>query len=144
MVFLEISIYIDLPPGVTSASQLLCKFYPKKLQIGLKETDQFFIDEDTFSKINVDDSSWYLDKDDRTINIILSKVYKGETWECVLQGNSNAGGSSNIDPITKQEIQKELMIERFQEENPGFDFRGAEFNGQVPDPRTFMGGVKYS
>ncbi|CAN0027242.1 unnamed protein product [Heterosigma akashiwo] len=36
-----------------------------------------------------------------------------------------------------------MMLERFQEENPGFDFSGAEFNGMVPDPREFMGGVKY-
>jgi len=27
-------------------------------------------------------------------------------------------------------------------QNPGFDFSGAEFNGAVPDPETFMGGVK--
>lgn len=25
-------------------------------------------------------------------------------------------------------------------QNPGFDFSGATFNGQVPNPRTFMGG----
>ena len=36
------------------------------------------------------------------------------------------------------------MLERFGEENPGFDFRGAEFNGNVPDARNFMGGVKYN
>lgn len=35
------------------------------------------------------------------------------------------------------------MLERFQEENPGFDFSNAEFNGMVPDPQKFMGGVKY-
>lgn len=29
-------------------------------------------------------------------------------------------------------------------QNPGFDFSGAEFNGQVPDARSFMGGVKYT
>jgi hypothetical protein len=34
------------------------------------------------------------------------------------------------------------MLERFQEEHPGFDFSDAEFNGQVPEARTFMGGVK--
>jgi hypothetical protein len=32
---------------------------------------------------------------------------------------------------------------RFGDEHPGFDFRDAAINGQVPDPRTFMGGVKY-
>jgi hypothetical protein len=33
------------------------------------------------------------------------------------------------------------MLERFQAENPGFDFSDASFNGQtVPDASTFMGG----
>ena len=35
------------------------------------------------------------------------------------------------------------MLERFQEENPGFDFSNAQFNGQAPNPRDFMGGVNY-
>lgn len=35
-----------------------------------------------------------------------------------------------------------MMLERFKEEHPGFDFSGADFNGQVPDARTFMGGMK--
>ena len=74
--------------------------------------------------------------DDGIINITLIKVHRGETWESALRGQS-------VDPVTKENIQKELMLERFQEENPGFDFRGAEFSGSAPDPRTFMGGVKY-
>jgi hypothetical protein len=48
-----------------------------------------------------------------------------------------------LDPLTAQEVQKKVMLERFQEEHPGFDFSGAEFNGMAPDPREFMGGVKY-
>ena len=36
-----------------------------------------------------------------------------------------------VDPFTRQEIQRELMIERFRR-STGFDFRVAEFNGQVP------------
>ena len=34
--------------------------------------------------------------------------------------------------------------ERIYTQNPGFDFSGAEFNGAVPDPQTFMGGVRYT
>lgn len=49
-----------------------------------------------------------------------------------------------VDPFTQSEIQKGLMLERFQSENRGFDFSGATFNGQVPDPKTFMGGVGYN
>jgi hypothetical protein len=30
------------------------------------------------------------------------------------------------------------MLERFQEENPGFDFSQAQFSGNAPDPKTFM------
>ena len=49
-----------------------------------------------------------------------------------------------MDPLTQQEVQKSILLERFQEENPGFDFSGAEVNGMVPNPRDFMGGVKYT
>ena len=33
-----------------------------------------------------------------------------------------------LDPAEQQEAQKKVMLERFQEEHPGFDFSGAEFN----------------
>lgn len=48
-----------------------------------------------------------------------------------------------LDPLAQEEARKQMMLERFQQENPGFDFSNAEFNGAAPDPRTFMGGVKY-
>ena len=51
---------------------------------------------------------------------------------------------NNINPLQKEEIQKKMLLERFQEENHGFDFSDAEINGMVPDPKTFMGGLKYS
>ena len=83
------------------------------------------------------------------------------TWNSLLRGHTE------VDPLTQQELQKSLMLERFQAEarrhclaalpqatrlhraplvrsqNPGFDFSGASFNGQVPDAKTFMGGVGY-
>ena len=68
------------------------------------------------------------------------KASRGLTWESALIGKHG----TNVDPFTKENIQKEMMLERFQEENPGFDFRDAKFNGSVPDPRTFMGGVGYN
>lgn len=46
-----------------------------------------------------------------------------------------------LDPVTAQSDQQRLLLERFQAEHPGFDFSGATFNGQAPNPRTFMGGV---
>ena len=76
---------------------------------------------------------------DGEVTVALSKMRKGETWDSALGGRA-----TGVDPFTRQEIQRDMMLERFQEEHPGFDFRDADFNGQVPDPRAFMGGIKYS
>jgi hypothetical protein len=132
----EVNMYVTAPQGV-KASQLVCNISSNRLQLGLRGSDRFFIDEETCSTVDTSESSWCMD-DDGVINVVLIKAHRGETWESALKGQAVA------DALTKQEIQKDLMLERFQEENPGFDFRDATFSGSVPDPRTFMGGVKYS
>ena len=132
---IEVNIYATAPQGVT-ASQLICNIHSDRLQLGLKGHDRFFIDEQTCSKVDTSESSWYMG-DDGVINIVLIKAHRGETWVSALKGQAV------VDAATKESIQKELVLERFQEENPGFDFRGAEFSGSAPDPRTFMGGVGY-
>lgn len=83
------------------------------------------------------ESFWTLD--DGEVNINLQKMLKADMWDCALKGTQ--GG--RVDPYTAEQEKKKLMIERFQEENPGFDFSGAEFNGEVPSAKDFMGGVKY-
>jgi hypothetical protein len=88
--------------------------------------------------LDVDKSTWTIEED--TIVIYLAKANKAQVWDVSLTGKLAAP----LDPLSKQEVQKEMMLERFQAENPGFDFRNATFNGSVPDPRTFMDGVKYS
>ena len=79
-----------------------------------------------------------LPAEDGVLHLSLVKGSKGVTWDCLLQGHTKN------DPFTQSEVQKSLMLERFQAENPGFDFSGASFNGQVPDPKSFMGGVGYN
>ena len=75
--------------------------------------------------------------EDDELHIQLQKMKKAETWSMACKGH---GG---LDPLTQSEVQKKILLERFQEENPGFDFSSADVNGMVPDPREFMGGVKY-
>jgi hypothetical protein len=53
-------------------------------------------------------------------------------------------GHAPLDPVAIQETNKKMLLQRFGEEHPGFDFSGAEVSGSAPDPRTFMGGVKYT
>jgi len=75
--------------------------------------------------------------DNGEIEINLQKVKKASTWDACLKGHGE------LNPSVKTEVQKKMTLERFQEEHPGFDFSGAEFNGAPPDPRTFLGGVPY-
>ncbi|KAJ8609611.1 hypothetical protein CTAYLR_006266 [Chrysophaeum taylorii] len=129
----EVNLYVRPPEGVTS-DMIECRISPSRVTLGLCGNPPF-LDEKTFGPVVADESYWTLA--DGELTIFLQKVRKAETWEAALVGRGT------VDPFTKQEIQKEMMLERFQEENPGFDFRGAEFNGAVPDPREFMDGVKY-
>jgi len=174
----EVILYIDAPPhllsqmqngggGGAAAKYILVDISPTRLRVGLVGSDRYFIDEMTFDKVKIKESSWYIDDDgDGVITIILAKCYRGQTWEGVLRGHDNRGtidaaagvnsGTTTIEssggkvlhetinPYVKQEMQRTMMLERFQEENPGFDFRDATFNGEVPDPRSFMGGVGYN
>ena len=157
----EVTIYISAPlsqlPKTNTASYINVNISTNKLQVGLKSQPdgEYFINETTFGKVKVNESSWYLDEEG-IITIILCKVFRGETWEGVLRGHAASTTDANnstidgggihetIDPITKHSMQRTLMLERFQEENPGFDFRDATFNGEVPDPRKFLGGVSYN
>lgn len=92
--------------------------------------------EDFADFVNSNESFWTLE--DGVLHLTLCKGSKGVTWPSLLKGHAP------VDPFTQQEVQKSLMLERFQTENPGFDFSGASFNGQVPDPKTFMEGVRYT
>ena len=130
----EVLIFIKPPPGVT-AKMINCEITATALTVGLVGSEAPFINEPFPYKVKTDESFWTMD--DGEIEINMQKMAKGETWPAALAGHGK------IDQFTRGEIQKKMMLERFQEENPGFDFSGADFSGSAPDPRTFMGGVSY-
>ncbi|GMH61263.1 hypothetical protein TrLO_g243 [Triparma laevis f. longispina] len=132
-----LEIYIPSPP--VPPSQITVTITVSHLTVGIKDYSQAYIDEPTYGKVDLGDSCWLVD--DGRIEITLAKVRKGELWPSPLISKL---GVSELDAKAKEEVRKSLMLERFGEENPGFDFRGAEFNGNVPDAREFMGGVGYS
>ena len=73
---------------------------------------------------------------DGELTLTLQKAVEGETWGSAFQGHGE------LDASAAEADRKALLLERFQAENPGFDFRGAEVNGTVPDAATFMGGIR--
>lgn len=155
--------YVETPPGVR-AKHLDVQIKATQLTIGIRGNPPF-INEPFTQAINSSESTWTLE--DGLLHLSLTKGSKGATWESLLKGHTPS------DPFTQSEVQKSLMLERFQAEvsiacpgcpralrrrsashrspiahrcaqNPGFDFSGANFNGNVPDPKTFMGGVGYN
>jgi len=86
------------------------------------------------------------------LTIELQKAAKGVVWDAACVGPESPSPSPSpspsyrvrLDAIQLEEEKRRLLLERWQEENPGMDFRDAAFNGSAPDPRTFMGGVSYT
>eukprot|EP01111_Echinosteliopsis_oligospora_P012959 TRINITY_DN4530_c0_g1_i4.p1 TRINITY_DN4530_c0_g1~~TRINITY_DN4530_c0_g1_i4.p1 ORF type:complete len:154 (+),score=46.79 TRINITY_DN4530_c0_g1_i4:41-502(+) len=127
----EVNIYVSPPQGIT-AKMIACEIEPQGISLGIKGNPPF-IKEAFFATVKKKESFWTLE--DGEIHISLQKMLKGEMWLSALKGQQP------LDPLSEEEVKKKLMLERFQSENPGFDFSGAQFSGQAPDARTFMGGI---
>jgi hypothetical protein len=104
----EVLIYINPPPGITK-KELEIDISHRHLKIGIKNTAPY-IDEDTWGPVKTSESMWMMDDGELIIN--LQKMNKAETWECALLGRHG----QTVDPVTKEEIRKKMMLERFQEE----------------------------
>lgn len=94
-------------------------------------------DDDLFDTIVSDESFWSIVSGTSDLEITFQKMRKASTWSKVFKSQT-ASESIVMDD------QKKIMLERFQQEHPGFDFSQAQFNGTAPDPRKFMDGVKYT
>mmetsp|Transcript_10887 Transcript_10887/g.24734 ORF Transcript_10887/g.24734 Transcript_10887/m.24734 type:complete len:174 (+) Transcript_10887:52-573(+) len=129
----EVHIYIQPPPGVTKYD-LAIRIEPRHLSVGLKGNPPF-LNEETFGLVETDSSFWMIE--DGELHIQFQKAHKAETWSAALKGHGQ------LDMFSEQEVNKKLMLERFQEEHPGFDFSGASFSGMAPSARSFMGGVHH-
>ncbi|XP_026191641.1 nudC domain-containing protein 2-like [Cyclospora cayetanensis] len=123
-----------LPPPQTKAKSISVKITPTRLSVGLLGKPALF-DEDLFSTVDTSASFWMLE--DGELHIQLGKMRKGEIWKSAMRGHGV------LNPLATEEVQKKLMLERFGEEHPGFDFSNATFSGAAPDPRSFMGGISY-
>ena len=76
--------------------------------------------------------------EDDELHIQLAKMKAGEPWASACLGHQA------LDPIMQEEMKKNMLLERFQKENPGFDFSDAKMDGNVPNAREFMGGMRYT
>lgn len=82
---------------------------------------------DLFRSVVVDESTWTIEDEDgkKIIRIFLVKSDKTpkSCWSSLLKDQYPA------DPVVFDTMQKKMLQERYQTENPGFDFSGAEVTG---------------
>lgn len=144
----DVLVYIRPPPGV-AARMISCQITPTRVTLGIQGNPPF-MDEELEDICVSKDSFWTLvpyedlSKDEKdaapncpSLELTFTKANKGSTWKCVFKGHAA------LDENELTDTKKKILLERFQEEHPGFDFRDAAINGEVPDPRTFMGGIRH-
>ncbi|KAG9490846.1 hypothetical protein GDO78_006270 [Eleutherodactylus coqui] len=109
----EVFIEVQVPPG-TQSRDIRCKLGIRDIALTGRLYDSTISDE----------STWTLE-DKKLIRIVLTKSNRdaGNCWPSLLEGEYSA------DPWVQDEMQKKLTLERFQRENPGFDFSRAEISG---------------
>jgi len=56
--------------------------------------------------------------------LVKSDRSAGNCWQALLEG-----GQYKCNPWVFDQMERKLTLERFQRENPGFDFSGAEISG---------------
>lgn len=114
--------------------KLEVEFKCDNLKIQISGADPY-INEKLTSKVRNSECLWEIDGEE--IIITLPKALKGETWKSVFIGHGN------LNELQLEEVKKKMLKERFQEEHGGFDFSDANISGNVPDPKNFLGGLKY-
>ncbi|XP_051514629.1 nudC domain-containing protein 2-like isoform X2 [Myxocyprinus asiaticus] len=122
----EVFIEVNVPLG-TSAKEVKCNIGSKQIELHVKG-QQIFKGKLLGSTVG-DEATWTLE-DKKLIRIVLMKTNReaGNCWQSLLEGEYAA------DPWVQDQMQRKLTLERFQRENPGFDFSRAEISG------NFQGG----
>jgi len=100
----DVNIYVTPPAGVVP-DMIDCRLTPNHLTLGIRGNPPF-LDEPTGGPIIQKESYFYMS--DGELVIYMSKMRKGETWEAALATRGK------VDPFTRQEIQRDMMLERFQ------------------------------
>ncbi|XP_001631051.2 nudC domain-containing protein 2 [Nematostella vectensis] len=117
----EIFIEVDLPEG-TRGKDVKCVIKPTHISCVVKGNEVF--KGEMGGKVLPNDSTWTIE-DKKLLRIVLVKSGRdaANCWKSLLSDQYLA------DPWVFNEMEKKLTLERFQKENPGFDFSGAEVTG---------------
>ncbi|XP_033123578.1 nudC domain-containing protein 2-like isoform X1 [Anneissia japonica] len=117
----EVMVEINVEPG-TKPKEITVIFKPNHLTCVVRGNN--IIKGDLFATVHADECLWDLE-DRKLLRLTLTKgnPTAENCWQSLLKEQYAA------DPMKFDQMEKKLTLERFQNENPGFDFSGAEMSG---------------
>ncbi|XP_033632142.1 nudC domain-containing protein 2-like isoform X1 [Asterias rubens] len=117
----EIFIEVNAPEGTTSK---MVKVIFGSKQLACTVRGEELIKGELSAAVISDECTWTLE-DNKLIVIVLVKSSRlaENCWHSLLKDQYTA------DPYIYDQMEKKLTLQRFQHENPGFDFSGAEITG---------------
>lgn len=130
----EVAVSVPVPIA-TRGRDLEVVIKNNLLRVKFKNDPKAIIDGEPYGTVKAKESIWTLedrDKETKEVRILLQKAISHESWKGLLKGDA-------IDSFTADQMDRKMMLEKFQKDYPGFDFSGADFTGQVPtDPKNWM------
>ena len=126
----EVLVAIRPPRGVTG-KMLDVRIAAGRARVGLRGAAAPFLDEALGGVCEAAASVWTFDAADGELLLTLAKAHRAVTWESAFRGHGAIGDAG------REDVHRQMLLERFGAENPGFDFSQAQINGRVPDPRVF-------
>eukprot|EP00112_Aurelia_sp_Birch-Aquarium-sp1_P015299 Seg338.3 transcript_id=Seg338.3/GoldUCD/mRNA.D3Y31 product="NudC domain-containing protein 2" protein_id=Seg338.3/GoldUCD/D3Y31 len=117
----DVQIFVDVAKG-TSPKEIKCKIGSKTLSIIVK--GKTVLEGNLYGTVVADECLWTLE-DRKELRVTLVKVNRDASncWKALLDNQYP------VDPWTLNEMEKKLVLERFQNENPGFDFSKSDISG---------------
>ncbi|KAL3880631.1 hypothetical protein ACJMK2_032855 [Sinanodonta woodiana] len=117
----EVFLEIKVSEG-TLAKEIKCTIKPKHIKVVIK--GETILEGTLYEPVQADEAVWTFE-DKKLLRICLPKAYTtaDHCWKSLIQGQYEAN------PWTFDQMEKKLTLERFQKENPGFDFSGADLSG---------------
>ncbi|XP_026690226.2 nudC domain-containing protein 2-like [Ciona intestinalis] len=118
----EIVVEVQVPEG-TRGKEVSVKISHNHVSCKLK--DKVYFDGDLFEFVDTEESVWSLE-DRKLVRILLAKAKKtnGTCWKSLF-----LDGSCAPDEWTFDQMQRKFTLEKYQVQNPGFDFSSASISG---------------
>uniref|UniRef100_A0A023FEN7 Putative nuclear distribution protein nudc n=1 Tax=Amblyomma cajennense TaxID=34607 RepID=A0A023FEN7_AMBCJ len=117
----EVFVEVEVPKG-TRGKDVRIQITPKHMSCTVHGKQLF--SGDLHRTVVADESTWTIEEQQRVLILLVKSepASSEKVWESLLDGQYKP------DPLVMHEMMKKLDLEKFQIENPGFDFSGAKLD----------------